>query len=269
MTTKKTIATYVGAAQIVFSDADQLQVLDSWDAAEDSDAEREKQKKAAEAKVKAEAEARASKKSKTQRIEEHKEINRRRREEEEEESSDESEDENTKAERLKRMEKEADLKNAEDLFGGIGISSNRSAPKPATLTDPKNPSQTIDLSSLKLFDPQTRDQFNQLRDTLAPLLTANAKKAHYSTFMQEFTKHIVKDLPSEQIKKISSGLTTLSNEKMKEEKAAEKGGKKSKAAKTKTTLNAARETTLKADTNTYDDGLDELVLSPKALDHQC
>ena len=58
---------------------------------------------------------------------------------------------------------------------------------------------------------------------------------------------------SEQIKKIASGLTTLSNEKMKEEKAAEKGGKKTKAAKTKTTLNASRDVSLKADTRAYDD----------------
>ena len=48
-----------------------LQVLDSWDAAEDSEVEREKAKKAAEAKAKAEAGAAADKKSKTQRIAEH------------------------------------------------------------------------------------------------------------------------------------------------------------------------------------------------------
>ena len=75
--------------------------------------------------------------------------------------------------------------------------------------------------------------------------------------MQEFSKQISKELPSDQIKKIASGLTTLSNEKMKEEKAAEKGGKKSKAAKTKSTLNATRDTTSRADTNAYDDDLGE------------
>ena len=72
--------------------------------------------------------------------------------------------------------------------------------------------------------------------------------------MQEFAKQISKDLPSDQIKKIASGLTTLANEKMKEEKAADKGGKKTKAAKTKTTLNASRDVGLKgADTKAYDD----------------
>lgn len=156
------------------------------------------------------------------------------------------------------MEKDADLKNAEDLFGDIGISTKRSTSKPVTISDPQDSTKSVDLSSLKIFDPQSRDQFNQLRDTLVPLLAANKSKPQYITFMQEFSKAIVKDLPSEQIKKVSSTLTALSNEKMKEEKAAEKGGKKSKAAKTKTTLNASRDTTLKADTNMYaDDGLDE------------
>ena len=64
-------------------------------------------------------------------------------------------------------------------------------------------------------------------------------------------------MPSEQIKKVASGLTTLSNEKMKEEKAAEKGGKKSKAAKTKVSLAATRDVSNKADTTAYEDGLEE------------
>jgi hypothetical protein len=78
-------------------------------------------------------------------------------------------------------------------------------------------------------------------------------------FLQEFVKQISKDLPSEQIKKIASGLTTLSNEKMKEEKAAEKGGKKTKAAKTKTVLNASRDVGVRADTAAYDEDFGECV----------
>ena len=70
--------------------------------------------------------------------------------------------------------------------------------------------------------------------------------------MQELCKGIARDLPSDQIKKIASGLTTLSNEKMKEEKAAEKGGKKTKAAKTKTSLNATRDVGRAADVGAYD-----------------
>jgi translation initiation factor 3 subunit J len=76
-------------------------------------------------------------------------------------------------------------------------------------------------------------------------------------FLQEFTKQLAKDLPSDQIKKIASGLTTLSNEKLKEEKAAEKGGKKSKAQKTKVALVASRNVSAAADVNSYEDDYGE------------
>jgi translation initiation factor 3 subunit J len=176
---------------------------------------------------------------------------------EEEESSSEEEDEATKRARLRKTEQEADLKNAEDMFGNIGINKSRSDTKTVALVDPSDPTTAIDLASLPLFNPTTKDQFLKLRETLTPVLAANAKKAHYILFMQEFTKQITKDLPSEQIKKIASGLTTLSNEKMKEEKAAEKGGKKTKAAKSKATLVANRDASFKADTTSYGADADE------------
>lgn len=184
--------------------------------------------------------------------------NMRRKAELEDMSSDEEEDTATRLERMRQMEKEADLANAADLFGEIGVRKDARPPKPVTLSVAADPTQTVELSSLRIFDPSTRDQFVELRETLVPLLAANAQKAQYSPFIVEFARQIVKDLPSEQIKKVASGLTTMANEKMKEEKAAEKGGKKSKAAKTKTTLNAVRDVGARADTTAYDDdGLDE------------
>lgn len=181
--------------------------------------------------------------------------------EEEEETSSEEEDPQAKRERLRRQEQDSDLKHAEDLFGSIGVNNSRSAPKTVVAADPHDPTSAVDLSSLPLFNPTTKDQFTKLRETLTPILAANSKKAHYTLFMQEFTKQIVKELPSDQIKKIGSGLTTLSNEKMKEEKAAEKGGKKSKAAKNKASLVANRDTSYKADTTAYDDA-EYVFLSP-------
>ncbi|KAF2733752.1 translation initiation factor eIF3 subunit [Polyplosphaeria fusca] len=230
-------------------------VLESWDAAEDSEVEREKEKKAAEAKAKAEAEAKANHKTKSERIEEHRQAALRRRQmEDDESSSEEEEDDAARRARLRKTEQDADLRHAEDLFGGAGGGvTKRSAGKPVTLQDSEDPTKVVDLSALGIFNPTTKDQFLKLRETLSPLLANNAKKAHYVLFLQEFTKQICKDLPSDQIKKISSGLTTLGNEKMKEEKAAEKGGKKSKAAKTKSSLVATRDVSYKADTATYDD----------------
>lgn len=236
-------------------------MLESWDAAEDSDAEREKARKAAEAKAKAEAEAKAKHKSKTQRIAEHQAENERRKREAEEEESSEEEDEAEKRARVRQSEVDADLRHAEDLFGEVGgVSKDRVTSKHITITDPNDPTSTIDFSSLKIFDPSTKDQFTTLRETLTPLISQNAKKPQYAIFLQEFVKQISKDLPSDQIKKIASALTTLSNEKLKEEKAAEKGGKKSKAAKTKVALSATRDIATKADTTAYDD-VDEYVSS--------
>jgi len=229
------------------------QVLESWDAAEDSEVEREKAKKAAEAKAKAEALAKANHKSKAQRIEEKRQENLRRRQMEDEMSSEEEEDDAERRARLRKTEQDADLAHAEDLFGGAGAAPKRSgAVKPVTLADDADPTKSIDLAQLSIFNPNTKTDFTKLRETLVPLLANNSKKAHYVLFLQEFTKQISKDLPSDQIKKISSGLTTLGNEKMKEEKLAEKGGKKTKAAKTKTSLVASRDVSYKADTSTYD-----------------
>jgi translation initiation factor 3 subunit J len=270
-TTRKTTATYVSPAphhqQTTLTCV--AQVLESWDAAEDSEVEREKEKKAAAAKAKAEAEAKANHKSKAQRIEEHRQEKMRRRLAGEEESSDEDEDEATRRARLRKNEQDADLAHAEALFGGAGGSVKRTTTKPVTIVDENNPDNVVDLSALKIFDPNTKDQFSKLRETLVPLLVENSKKAHYAIFMQEFTKQITKELPSEQIKKIASGLTTLSNEKMKEEKAAEKGGKKSKAAKNKTSLNATRDVSYKADTAAYEDDFGEYVYpsSPALISH--
>jgi len=146
------------------------------------------------------------------------------------------------------------LKHAEDLFGNIGISSKRKATTAANavVVDAKDPTATIDLTALPLFDPKTKLQFEKLRDTLIPVIGASSNKAHYVLFLQEFTKQLAKDLPSEQIKKIASTLTALSNEKLKEEKAAA-GGKKSKAQKTKVGAVMSRNESTTKDINAYED----------------
>ncbi|KUJ22397.1 translation initiation factor eIF3 subunit [Mollisia scopiformis] len=227
-------------------------VLEAWDEAEDSEVEREKAKKETEKKALAEAQAALNKKTKAQRIAERQEEKARRLAEESESSEEETEAE--RRERLRITEQEADLRHAEDLFGNIGISNSRKVTTAANAVqiDSKDPTSTVDLTSLPLFDPKTKLQFEKLRDTLVPVLSNNSKKAHYVIFLQEFTKQLAKDLPSDQIKKIASTLTALSNEKMKEEKAAEKGGKKSKAQKTKVALVASRNA-VGPDTRVYDD----------------
>jgi translation initiation factor 3 subunit J len=158
---------------------------------------------------------------------------------------------------MRRNEQEADLRHAEDLFGAVDLRNNR---KPtvssAVVLDVQDPHKTVDLASLPLFNPATKLQFEQLRTTLSPVITANSKKAHYTLFLREFTKQLASELPSDQIKKIASALTTLSNEKLKEDMAAEKGGNKTKAAKTKTTLVGVNRGPI-ADTSAYDDDFND------------
>ncbi|CAI7606143.1 hypothetical protein PCG10_007201 [Penicillium crustosum] len=227
----------VAAPRRRFDDEEEEDVLDSWDAAEDSEVEREKAKKAAEAEAKAKAAAAANKKTKAQRIEELRE--RRRLEEGTGES--ESEDEADRRARLRKTEQEADLAHAEDLFGSVDVKPNKGAPKAIVISDSADPTKSIDLSAMPLFKPVTKDQFTRLTEALVPLLTPHSKKPHYSLWAQDFARKLVKDLPSAEIKKIASALTTASNEKMREERAADKGNKKSKAAKTKISLNASRD----------------------------
>ncbi|RVX73893.1 Eukaryotic translation initiation factor 3 subunit J [Exophiala mesophila] len=244
----------VPAARRKFGDEeDSDDVADNWEEEDDSDAEREKAAKAAAAKAKADAEAAANKKSKAQRIEEHREANRRKRLEEDAESDDD-EDDTQRRLRLRQTEQDADLKHAQDLFGDVGIGPKGRTNKATIIEDKANPGQAIDLSALALFRPATKTQFDNLTTTLAPLLAASSSRPHYAIWLPTFVKQIAADLPSAEIKKVASALTALSNEKMKEEKSADKGGKKSKAAKTKTSLAAGRDVGRGvADTTSYDD----------------
>jgi len=104
------------------------------------------------------------------------------------------------------------------------------------VNDSADPTNAIDLSSMPLFKPATKEQFTRLTNTLIPLLTAQSKKPQYSIWVVDFAKQLVKDLNSADVKKVASALTTVSNEKLKEERQAEKGNKKTKAAKTKVSL---------------------------------
>ncbi|KAL5611832.1 hypothetical protein BROUX41_000593 [Berkeleyomyces rouxiae] len=227
-------------------------VADAWD--EDSEDEAEKAKKAAAAEAKKAAEAAKPKKSKAERIAE---LKAERAAELAGDGFEDYEDDAERRARLRRSEKEADLSHAEDLFGSIGINPNRKGATigTAVITDANDPSSTVDMTKMPLFNPLTKTQFENLRNTLVPVLSQSSKKPHYSLFLQEFTKQLARELASDQIKKLASVLTALGNEKMREEKAAEKTGKKSKAAKTKTSLNASRPGV--ADTNTYEDEFGE------------
>ncbi|PGH07675.1 translation initiation factor 3 subunit J [Blastomyces parvus] len=237
-------------------------VVDDWEAAEDSEVEREKAAKAAAEKAKAEAEAAAKKKSKAERIQERREQRQRELLASDDDEDDDDEDAAAARARLRRTEKDADLAHAEDLIGDLDLNRSRSAIPRATVVvgDKSDPTKSIDLSAISLFKPGTKAQFTELTEALIPLLTAQSKKPQYALWAQDFSKKLVKELSSGDVKKIASALTAVANEKLKEEKAAEKGGKKSKAAKTKTSVVVGRDVggARGADITAYDgDDLDD------------
>ena len=126
------------------------------------------------------------------------------------------------------------------------------------MEDKSNPGHTIDLSTISIFKPATKSDFDTLSSSLIPLITSGSRKPHYALWLPDFVKKLAADLPSTEIKKAASALTALSNEKMKEEKAMEKGGKKTKAAKNKSTLAAGRDVGRGlADVTSYDDEFDD------------
>lgn len=202
-------------------------------------------------KQKNEAEIQSRKKSKSQKIEERRAA--AKNVQEDDDTPSEEDDPAVTRLRARQREQEADLAHAEDLMGSIGLNKTRANTTSVVPIGGTAPDETVNLSQLPVFNPVSRDQFNALRDTLVHLITANSSRPHYPLFLQDFIKQSARDLPSDQLKKISSSLASLSNERLKEEKAAEKGGKKSKPATSKAKLVASKDVGMRADTTSYED----------------
>ncbi|KAJ6259934.1 Eukaryotic translation initiation factor [Drechslerella dactyloides] len=242
---------------------EETEIADAWDA-DDSDEEREKAKKKAEADAKKAAEAAANKKSKTERIAEHQAKNAAERERLAQ-LLEEADDPRLAKELGRQAELEADLATAGDLLGAVAIGSQntrRSAGDRSLLqhTTESGEHITLDLADLPLFQPKLKAEFDDIRTKLVPLFANMSKKGHYPIFLTEFFRETAKSLSSEQIKKIGSALTTLSNERMREEKAADTKGKKVSKAKTKATVTLGGSGAGKshtADTTNYDNAIDE------------
>ncbi|KAF3111960.1 Translation initiation factor 3 subunit J component [Orbilia oligospora] len=241
---------------------EEADVADAWDA-EDSDEEREKAAKKAEAEAKRQAELAASKKSKTQRIAE------RQAEHAAEkarlEAEEEDEDPESVRERGRQAELAADLASAGDLLGAVAAGSQNSRRVAADRSLIQHKTDTgeqvmLDLADLPLFQPKLKTEFDEIKNKLVPLFVNMQKKGHYPIFLQEFFRETSKGLNSEQIKKISSSLTTLANERMREEKAADTKGKKTSKSKVKATVTlggAGAGKSHTADTTNYDNEIDD------------
>ncbi|KAI0687743.1 eukaryotic translation initiation factor 3 subunit J [Cytidiella melzeri] len=144
-----------------------------------------------------------------------------------------------KARRDKERELNADLNNAADLLGAAALGGTSSK----------------ELDSLISAQPRTKDDFVSLsNDIITYIIKRHQDKPLYATFVEHFIRELAMPLRDVEVRKAASTLTTLANEKQKEQRD-KASGKKKKGA-TKPGLGAAK-LAGKLDTSAYEESLDD------------
>ncbi|CUM50273.1 Eukaryotic translation initiation factor 3 subunit J [Debaryomyces fabryi] len=147
-------------------------------------------------------------------------------------------DEDTRQELLKKAQLEADLNNAADLFGGLGVADDgeidinehpreraakaaaaaaASAPRPARLT------KDTPIETHPLFQPTDRQEYERLRKSLGPVLTNLAEDSlmnYTSGLAIDLIRDLAQPLSIESIRKVISTLNVILKEKEKAERQA-------------------------------------------------
>lgn len=145
----------------------------------------------------------------------------------------------------------ADLESARELMGAT------------TLT----PNGVSTGDTLSTFRPKTKDEFDEFSKMLTEVITSVSHLPHYAMFVGGLVKAIAEPLGSDDVKKVTSGLTALGNEKLKAEKGP--GGKGKKGKKPTLVVGAAKSVAPKFDTQNYDDADgdfdDFMVLLPSVV----
>ncbi|KAJ7679012.1 translation initiation factor eIF3 subunit [Mycena polygramma] len=154
--------------------------------------------------------------------------------------SDEVLDPREKARRDKERELNADLNNAVELLGAAALGGTSSS----------------ELDSLISFQPRTKDDFIKFSNQIIEVIVKrHQSKPLYPAFIEHFARELSAPLKDVEVRKVASGLTTLANEKQKEQRDKASGKKKPKAVG-KPALGAAKASG-KVDTSLYDESLDD------------
>ncbi|THV07224.1 translation initiation factor eIF3 subunit [Dendrothele bispora CBS 962.96] len=149
-----------------------------------------------------------------------------------------------KARRDREKELNADLNNAADLFGAAALGGTSSK----------------ELDSLLSFQPRTKDDFVKLSGMIIEyVIKRHQNKPLYPTFVEHHVRELAQPLKDVEVRKAASGLTTLANEKQKEQR--DKASGKKKKTVSKPVLGGAKATS-KLDTNAYDEALDDFGSHP-------
>lgn len=137
-------------------------------------------------------------------------------------------DEATRRELLRKAELSADLNNAADLFGGLGVAGDLDAANAhprEKLAKAAKPALTKDTPLLEhpLFQPANKAEYEKLRKTLAPVLTelaTNSPLNYASSLAIDLIRDLVQPLSVENLRKVNSTLAVVQKEKERQERQA-------------------------------------------------
>lgn len=142
----------------------------------------------------------------------------------------------------KERELQSDLDNAATLFGaaGLGGAIPLSTIASPSLTAIRPGSSSKELDALLSFEPRTKDDFHAFSEKIVQLITKRLQnRPLYHAFVEYHVRQLAEPLKDTEIRKAASGLTTLANEKQKEQRDKAAGKKKPKAI-TKPALGSAK-----------------------------
>lgn len=89
-----------------------------------------------------------------------------------------------------------------------------------------------DLDSLISFQPRTKEDFAELSSRIIEFIVSrHQNKPLYPSFVEHHARALAQPLKDVEVRKVASGLTTLANEKQKEQREKTSGKKKPKAGK--------------------------------------
>jgi len=145
----------------------------------------------------------------------------------------------------KEHELESDLHNAEELFGSVTAKGSSDA----------------DLDKILKSTPKTKEDFVALSDAIiAHVIKRHQDKPLYANFVEHHVRALAAPLRDVDVRKAVSGLTTLANEKQREQREKASGKKKPKSVG-KPVLGASKLGN-KLDTTVYDEALDDFGTNP-------
>lgn len=151
-----------------------------------------------------------------------------------------------KARRDKERELNADLSNAADLLGAAALGGTSSS----------------ELDSLISAQPRTKEDFVDLSNKIIEyVIKRHQSKPLYAAFLEHHVRELAMPLRDVEVRKTASVLTTLANEKQKEQRDKASGKKKNPKAAAKPVLGAAKVSN-KLDTSIYDEALDDFGSNP-------